>query len=91
MPKFVIERDIPGAGNLSREELKSISQISCRVLSKLGTDIQWIESYVTGDKIYCIYRAPSDVLIREHGILGGFPVNRISVIATVLDPSTAEG
>ena len=89
MPKFVIERDIPGAGNLSRDELKSISQISCRVLSKLGTEIQWIESYVTGDKIYCIYRAPSDALIREHAVLGGFPANRISVVASVIDPTTA--
>ena len=89
MPKFVIERDVPGAGNLSREELKSISQISCRVLSKLGTEIQWIESYVTGDKIYCIYRALSDALIREHAVLGGFPANRISVVASVIDPTTA--
>lgn len=91
MPKYVIERDIPGAGDLSGDQLRDISQTSCRVLSKLGYEIQWIESYVTRDKIYCIYRAPSDALIREHGILGGFPVNRISVIASVIDPSTAEG
>lgn len=90
MPKYVIEREIPGAGHLSRDQLRDISQTSCRVLSKLGHEIQWIESYVTGDRIYCIYRAPSDALIREHGILGGFPVNRISVVATVIDPSTAE-
>lgn len=91
MPKYVIERDIPGVGNLTRDELRAISQTSCRVLAKLGHEIQWIESYVTADKIYCIYRAPSDALIREHGILGGFPVNRISVIASVIDPSMAEG
>lgn len=90
MPKFVIERDIPGAGNLSGDQLRDISQASCKVLSKLGCEIQWIESYVTRDKIYCIYRAPSDALIREHGVLGGFPVNRISVIVSVIDPSTAE-
>ena len=87
---YVVEREVPGAGNLSREELKSISQISCRVLSKLGPEIQWIESYVTGDKIYCIYRAPNDALIKEHAALGGFPANQISVIASVINPSTAE-
>lgn len=91
MPKYVIERDVPGAGDLNGDQLREISQTSCRVLSRLGYEIQWIESYVTRDKIYCIYRAPSDGLIREHGILGGFPVNRISVIASVIDPSTAEG
>lgn len=91
MPKYVIERDFPGAGNLDGSQLREISQASCSVLSKLGDEIQWIESYVTGDKIYCIYRAPSDALIREHGILGGFPVNRISVIASIIDPCTAEG
>lgn len=90
MPKYVIEREIPGAGELTREELKEISQISCRVLSKLGTEIQWIESYVTGDKIYCIYRSPSDALIKEHAVLGGFPANRISAVATTIDPTTAE-
>jgi hypothetical protein len=90
MPKYVIERDIPGAGDLTREELKSISQTSCRVLAKLGFEIQWVESFVTGDRIYCIYRAPNDALIKEHAALGGFPANRISVIATVIDPTTAE-
>jgi len=90
MPKYLIEREVPGAGDLTRDELKSICQVSCRVLSKLGSEIQWVESYVTGDKIYCIYRAPSDALIREHATLGGFPANRISVIATVIDPTTAE-
>lgn len=90
MPKYVIERDVPGAGDLSCNELKSISQTSCRVLAKLGCEIQWIESFVTGDRIYCIYRAPSDTLIREHAALGGFQANRISVIASIIDPSTAE-
>ena len=90
MPRYVIERDIPGAGNLTRDELQEISQLSCRVLSKLGSEIQWIESYVTGDRIYCIYRFPDDALIKEHAALGGFPANRISVVATVIDPTTAE-
>lgn len=90
MPKFVIERDIPGAGDLTCDELKAISQTSCRVLAKLGYEIQWIESFVTRDRIYCIYRAPSDALIKEHAALGGFPANRISAVATTIDPTTAE-
>lgn len=90
MPKYVIERDIPGAGKLTHNELREISQLSCRVLSKLGSEIQWIESYVTGDKIYCIYRATSDALIKEHAALGGFPANRISAVARTIDPTTAE-
>ena len=90
MPKFVIEREIPGAGNLTRGQLREISKVSCEVLSKLGADIQWIESYVTADKVYCVYRAPSDALIRQHATLGGFPANRISAIASVIDPTTAE-
>ena len=90
MPKYVVERDIPGAGDLTENQLREISQTSCSVLSKLGYEIQWIESYVTGDKIYCIYRAPNDTLIKEHAVLGGFPANRISVVATVIDPTTAE-
>jgi hypothetical protein len=90
MPKYVVERDISGAGNLSRDELREISQLSCRVLSKLGSEIQWIESYVTGEKIYCIDRANNDALIKEHAERGGFPANRISVIATVIDPTTPE-
>jgi hypothetical protein len=90
MPKYVVEREIPDAGKLSRDELRQISQTSCRVLSKLGYEIQWIESYVTDDKIYCIYRAQNDRLIREHAELGGFPANRISVISSVIDPTTAE-
>lgn len=90
MPKYVVERDVPGAGGLTCDELKAISQTSCRVLSKLGSEIQWIESFVTGDRIYCIYRAPNDSLIKEHAVLSGFPANRISVIASVIDPTTAE-
>jgi len=78
MPKFVIERDIPGAGDLTREQLREISQLSCRVLSKLGSEIHWVESYVTVDKIYCIYLAPDDTLIKVHAALEGFPANRIS-------------
>jgi hypothetical protein len=90
MPKFVIEREIPGAGNLSSDELHAISQTSCSVLQKLGPDIQWVQSYVTGDKVYCIYIAPSEELIREHAKQGGFPANLISQVTTTIDPTTAE-
>lgn len=90
MPKYVIERDIPGAGQLSTEQVHAISQKSCGVLSKLGPQIQWIESYVTGDKVYCIYIAPNEDLIREHARQGGFPANRIAEIKRVIDPTTAE-
>ena len=90
MPKYVIEREIPGAGNLSAEHLHAISQKSCDVLNKLGPQIQWVESYVTGDKVYCIYISPNEELIREHARQGGFPANRISEIKTVIDPTTAE-
>ena len=90
MPKFVIEREIPGAGNLSAQELQGISQTSCDVLRKLGPEIQWLHSYVTGDKVYCVYIAPSEELIREHASQGGFPANRISEIKTTIDPTTAE-
>ena len=90
MPKYIIEREIPGAGNLSAAELKAVSQKSCGVLDRLGPKIQWIESYVTGDKIYCVYVAPNEQLIREHAKQGGFPANRISEIKTVIDPTTAE-
>jgi uncharacterized protein DUF4242 len=90
MPKFVIERDLPGAGSLSKQELQAISQKSCGVLDTLGTKIQWIHSYVTNDKIYCIYRAPNEEIVREHAKLGGFPANRISVVRTIIDPTTAE-
>ena len=90
MPKYVIERDLPGAGALSREDLKAISKKSCGVLDKLGGQIQWVHSYVTADKIYCVYVAPSEELIREHAKQGGFPANRISAVTRMIDPTTAE-
>jgi hypothetical protein len=90
MPKYVIERELPGAGKLSGSDLKAISQRSCSVLSELGPQIQWVESYVTGDKIYCIYIAPNEDLVREHAKRGGFPANRVSEVATIIDPITAE-
>ena len=90
MPKYVIERELPGAGALSREQLKGISQKSCGVLDELGSEIQWIHSYVTGDKIYCVYMAPSEQLIREHAKRGGFPANRISAVTRMIDPTTAD-
>ncbi len=90
MPRYVIERDIPGAGRLSASELKAISQKSCAVLDDLGPQIQWVHSYVTGDKVYCVYLAPNEDLIREHAKRGGFPADRISEVATVIDPVTAE-
>ncbi|HYT32657.1 MAG TPA: DUF4242 domain-containing protein [Thermoanaerobaculia bacterium] len=89
MPKYVIERDIPGAGKLSPEELKGIAQKSCAVLKNLGADIQWLESFVTDDKIYCVYISPSEDLVRKHAEQGGFPANRISRIRTTIDPTTA--
>ena len=91
MPKFVIEREIPGAGDLSPEELRGISQTSCGVLQQMGPRIQWLHSYVTGDKIYCVYIAPNEETIREHAQTGGFPANRVSKIESVIDPTTAEG
>jgi hypothetical protein len=90
MPKYLIERELPGAGQLSQEQLRGISQKSCSVLNKLGPQIQWIQSYVTGDKIYCVYRAPNEEMVREHAKQGGFPANKISEITTVIDPTTAE-
>ena len=90
MPKYVIEREIPGAGKLSTAELKAISQKSCGVLREMGLGIQWLHSYVTGDKIYCIYIAPNEAAVREHATKGGFPANRVSVISSVIDPTTAE-
>ena len=90
MPKFIIEQEIPQAGNLSADKLKAISQKSREVLCKLGTDIQWIHSYVAGDKIYCIYIAPSKELILEHAKLGGFPANSITEVAAIIEPLTAE-
>jgi hypothetical protein len=90
MPKFVIERDIPQAGKLSSEQLKAISQTSCGVLREMGPQIQWVQSYVTDDKIYCIYIAPDEDAVRKHAQQGGFPANRVSRIRTVIDPTTAE-
>lgn len=91
MPKFVIEREIPGAGNLSPQELQAISQTSCGVLQQMGPSIQWLQSYVTGDKIYCVYIAPNEETIRQHAQQGGFPANRVSEIKSIIDPTTAEG
>ncbi|HQE34587.1 MAG TPA: DUF4242 domain-containing protein [Flavobacterium alvei] len=90
MPKYVIEREIPGAGKLSPEQLKGISQTSCGVLNKMGSQIQWVHSYVTGDKIYCIYNAPNEEMVCEHAKLGGFPANSVNEVATIIDPITAE-
>jgi hypothetical protein len=90
MPKYVIERDLPGAGKLTPDQLRGISQKSCNVLSKLGPEIQWIHSYVTADKIYCIYRAPNEAMIREHAKQGGFPANKISEVSTIIEPTSAE-
>lgn len=90
MPKYVIEREIPGAGKLTPEELKAISQKSCAVLGKMGPEIRWLESYVTGDKFYCVYIAPDTVAVRKHAEQGGFPANRISQVTRMIDPTTAE-
>ena len=90
MPKFIIERQIPGAGKMTSENLKAISQKSKEVLCTLGSDIQWIHSYVAGDKIYCIYLAPSEELIKEHAKLGGFPANSITEISNIIDLQSAE-
>ena len=90
MPNYVIEREIPNAGNLSAAKLQGISQTSCGVLKNLGPDIQWVQSYVTKDKIYCIYRAPSEEIIREHAKQGGFPANAVNEVHAIIDPTTAE-
>ena len=90
MPKYVIEREIPGAGKLTAEELRGISQKSCGVLREMGPQVQWVHSYVTGDKIYCVYVAPDEAAVRRHAELGGFPANQVSRVATVIDPTTAE-
>ena len=90
MPKYVIEREIPGAGKLSPEELQNISQTSCGVIDKMGAQIQWVHSYVTDDKFYCIYNAASEELIREHAKQSGFPANSISEVKSIIDPVTAE-
>jgi hypothetical protein len=91
MPKYLIERNIPGASDLTPEQLKGISQTSCSVLHKLGPEIQWIQSFVAGHKIYCVYNAPSEKLIKEHAELGGFPANLITEISATIDPTTADG
>ncbi len=91
MPKFVIEREIQGAGDLSAQELQAISQKSCGVLQNMGPQIQWVQSYVTGDKVYCVYIAPNEEMVRHHAEQGGFPANRVSEIKSVIDPTTAEG
>jgi hypothetical protein len=90
MPKFVIERELPGAGSLSPQELNAISQKSCGILSKMGPQIQWVHSYVTHDKIYCIYIAPDEKIVREQASQGGFPANRVSEIKATIDPTRAE-
>ena len=91
MPKYVIERDIPGVGGSTADALQAVSQTSCSVLNELGPSIQWIQSFVTDDKIYCVYIAPNEDLVREHATRGGFPANRISEVKTIIDPTTAEG
>jgi len=90
MPKFVIERNLPEAGSLSAEQLQGISQKSCGVLNQLGPQIQWLQSYVTDDKIYCIYIAPDAATVREHARLGGFPADQVAEVRTIIDPTTAE-
>jgi hypothetical protein len=90
MPKYVIERDIPGAGDLGPEQLQGISQTSCGVLQEMGPQIQWLHSYVTGDRIYCVYIAPDEETVRQHAQRGGFPANRVSRVGTIIDPTTAE-
>jgi len=90
MPKYIIERDIPGVGDSQAAALQAVSQTSCSVLKELGPQIQWLESYVTDDKIYCVYIAPNEDMIREHATRGGFPANRVSEVKTIIDPTTAE-
>ena len=90
MPTYVIEREIPGAGDLTAEQLRDISQTSCNVLAEMGPEIQWLQSYVTGDKVYCVYVSPDEETIREHARRGGFPANRISEVKNVISPANAE-
>lgn len=90
MPKYVIEREIPGAGKLTAQELQAISQKSCGVLRELGPQVQWLQSYVTDDKIYCVYIAPDEASVREHAERGGFPANSVARVRTVIDPTTSE-
>ena len=91
MPKYVIEREIPGAGSLKPEQILAISQKSCSVLTNLGPQVQWLESYVTQDKMYCVYIAPNDAMVLEHASQGGFPANRVSEVKLMIDPTSAEG
>jgi hypothetical protein len=91
MPKYLVEREIPGAGGWSAEQRRKVAEKSVGVLRELGPEIQWVESYVTGDKVYCVYIAPSEELIRKHASVGGFPANRISEITAAIDPNTARG
>jgi hypothetical protein len=91
MPKYVIERIVPGASKMSAEELKAMSLRSCNVLNQLGPQIQWIHSYVTDNKIYCVYVAPNEEMVREHARIGGFPASLVSVVKTIIDPTTSEG
>lgn len=90
MPKYIIEREIPGAGKLTAQELQAISQKSCGILNQLGPQIQWVESYVTENKIYCVYIAPNEEMVREHAKQGGFPANSVAEVTTKIDPTTAE-
>ncbi|TBH73399.1 DUF4242 domain-containing protein [Aquirufa nivalisilvae] len=90
MATYLIEREIPGAGNLTNDQLKSISQTSCSVLNNMGPEIKWLQSYVTNDKIYCVYKAPNPEMILEHARMGGFPANLVSEVFTIIDPTTAE-
>ena len=90
MPRYVIERDIPNAGDLAPRELKAIAQKSCGVLGKMGPQIQWVQSFVTADKIYCVYIAPNEEMVREHARQGGFPANRVSKVESIIDPTTAD-
>jgi len=91
MPKYVIEREIPGVGDWSAEQLKGASQTSCNVLNEMGPEIEWLHSYVTGNKIYCVYNAANEDMVREHATRGGFPANSIAEVRTMIDPTTAEG
>jgi hypothetical protein len=90
MPKYVIEREVPGAGKLSPAELQTLSQQSCNVLNELGPQIQWVQSYVTDDKLYCVYIAPNEEMVQEHARRGGFPANKVSQVKNVIDPTTSE-
>jgi hypothetical protein len=90
MPKFVIEREIPGLGSMNDSEIREVSRKSVRILKEMGPEIQWLQSYVTGDKLYCVYLAPDEAAVREHARRGGFPANRISMVRRMIDPATAE-